>query len=1306
MENVSADQLISKPPRPSGMQAWEHSNLTLRQFRFWMLQAATPELPIERFLRVILIAPSLAIHLDAVWAWFSQAADAARARLVVDNGIPRLVFESTAEPVMHAQLDEGDDPATAAVEWVERTGWAMFRPGDRLHRHALLTMTDGRLLWATTANHLASDGRSGNLQYRHMADGLLAMARGEPLPTLQLLSFADNMAEERARELNSHGEAAQSTWSEWLTKHQVPFSLFGIHETSASITRPVGQATLSTELVTQLAAVCQLPDYFHRSVDITMANLFTALMAVWVWRHGGHQTQVIAVPFHGRTAAELNMIGFKSEILPLRIDLDPEQSFAALLQSVHAEARNSLTRRGQSIGNPLHAPNYGVVVSFNYQAAPTAGTPSDLERLHVEKHSGSPEFLNLSLTNSDTARGGMDVVMRFRPEITEQTEAVWLASGLHEAIRTLVQNPGVAIRDLCFPDAVSASRIEALATVDCPQVDHRWISRWQSRLADIGGRDALTHDASVLTHHQLADAAGRWLAFLGQQGLAKGDRVVMWMPTSNAMSAAWLGLMAAGGVHVPVHHDTPPDRVRELVENIGARFVMFAPELDVSRLIDVARCIRLDAPEVEALTSQPLGDPDPDALAHIFHTSGSTGIAKPIMVSHRALAASIHGWIKANRMQDGERIFHFYATTFDPWLTGIIPALWLGGTCITREQTRPPAADELLAILEEHRVSTLCTPTAYFHALCDLQIGPSVRRWVVGGEALAADKAMRFLRAQDTTNPTRLVNAYGPTETTIWACIVEADARHQTSVPIGRPLPTCGFRVADASGHPVPFGVPGELWITGPQVAEGYSGQPELTARQFVMRDSQCWYRTGDVVRLRKDGDLDYLGRSDRQVQIRGYRVEPGEIEIALRAVDGVKDALVVPVTTASTTALGAYIIHDHSDTDVDAQALRIELLRSLPEYKVPRWFIGMTEFPSNHNGKVDMSALPKLTTPDTGPPPDRLPTLTLWDLRLAFEEVLQLPRVGIDEDFFSLGGDSLLLVELIASIERRFGRTLEPIDVVRHPTVGGLAPLMETGRAKPGNLVVALQTGSLAPLFCIPGAGGIGVEFYALSRRLPSHQPVIVLRSSGTDGHSKPPASIELLLAEHERNILDWRAQQSETRPVQLMGYSLGGIFAYEVARRLQARGIPVAGLYLIDAHVATEAGWALFKRNAPSLRQRVKSLLKRSPNDVEQVALERELERAIGEDRIMEASRLGRLNLLCQAKLARDIHSVAADLPATYFLASRGPRREHAELWKQLIGQMEIEVIEGDHDGDLSIVREPNVARLSQALQQRLGV
>ncbi len=270
---------------------------------------------------------------------------------------------------------------------------------------------------------------------------------------------------------------------------------------------------------------------------------------------------------------------------------------------------------------------------------------------------------------------------------------------------------------------------------------------------------------------------------------------------------------------------------------------------------------------------------------------------------------------------------------------------------------------------------------------------------------------------------------------------------------------------------------------------------------------------------------------------------------------------------------------------------------------------------------------------------------------------------------------------------------------------IGGLAPLLEAGRSRRAELVVDLKEGTAAPLFCIPGAGCIGVEFYPLSRRLPDDQPLVVLRSSDTDGHDHPPANIDALLNEHVTHILKWREDHNETRPVLLMGYSLGGIFAWEVAQQLKARNILIGHVYLIDAHVATPEGRALFQRPKPGIRERVREFVKGKPLDEERGQLAAELDAARSSGSIMEATALGRYNLLMQASFYKDIHSQPADFNTTYFLAENGPRREHAELWKTLTPNLTIHDIPGDHDGDNAIFREPGVAGLAEKLIDSLG-
>lgn len=1279
--------------------------MTWRQYRFWAAQSLTPDTPLQRFFRVVWLPPALARAFESAWSIVARESDALCARLRVESRVPHIEFTAETPPVRHVHMQAGDDLAIGVEQWANQ-GVHTYGDGDFLYRNILVHVSDGTLLWLHGSSHLVSDGRSMDMLFDRLRRVMVLLSQQSPVVPFRFLSCAANMAAERQADLSRLARLGdRDVWSERLDGWKQPLQVFGVTASPGVGRKQKGVALLSRELTDRLHEVCASGRWLQRSAEMTLSNLLVALHAVWALKHGGQTRFVIGVPYHGRTPAEKDLIGFKSGMLPARVEVDPEQSIMDLVVSIHEEIATARKLDAPSIGNSFHEPTFPIANNFRYQRDLNIPPEEQLRRLEVPQPIGDPEWVSAEQQGRTDLPGAMRLTLTLREELLVQTTVDEVIDGFVHALEAVITNPEIRVRDIPFvsPAAGAALRARGEAVAGASKVT--WIRDWLLQIPGCADRPAIIHGDDVLTHGQLLANASRWATWLDSQSLARGQRVLVVARSGNALAALWLGLMSRGLTYVPVNPAMPDDQVLATVRDLDIRLVL----CDSGRLASLrdplaSRCVALDTLTVAGCGAADLSDAQPGEVAHIFHTSGSTGRPKAIAVSHAALATFIDSWVLVNAFLPGERLLHFYATTFDPWLTGIMTALKTGGTCVIEPQDAAPSGARLRALLERHAITTLCTPTAYFHAMCDFSTPSAVRRWIVGGEALAADKARRFITRQPHTG---LINAYGPTETTVWSCVLVVSDEHRDNVPIGAPLPSCGFRVTARSGDPVPTGVPGELWISGPQLAEGYVGQPELTDRQFVQRDGQRWYRTGDLVRWRKDGNLDFLGRIDRQVQVRGHRVEPAEIEIALRALPDIRDALVVPVALEASTALCGYVIPaDHQSPD--DTTLRSALLRVLPEYKVPKWLITVDAFPQSPNGKVDPSKLPAPQHIDRPAVPDRLPSLTLWDLRIVFEDVLRLPRVGIDESFFDLGGDSLRLVELLAAIEKRFGKALDATAVMAHPTIGGLAPLLEQQRTAPAELIVELrkgpENGSAPPLFCIPGAGGIGVEFYPLSRRLPDDQPVIVLRSSGTDGHSHPPATIDALLDEHIRHILTWRDDHNDTRPVRLMGYSLGGIFAWEIAQRLHARNIPVDHIFLIDAHVATDQGRALFQRPRAGLRERVRELVKGRPADDERRLLASELEEARRQGRIMDAASLGRYNLLVQASFYKDIHSQPASFQTTYFLAENGPRREHADAWKHLTPNLTIHTIPGDHDGDNAIVREPCVEALATIMLTKL--
>ena len=1271
----------------------------------------TPGRPLQRNFRATLLPRSLANHLERAWQIVAAAVDAARARLRLHDGIPCIEFGEAYEPLTVDRFVSGDHLGHSIEVWA-LPRWVSFHPDDFLIRQALLQDSDGQTYWLVTVSHLVCDGRSLDLLYAELVRVIHCLARGEMPVVRSFPSLAQSMAAEREQDDARQDIVAEQAMAQRIDGLKTQFSVFGVRIPPGDDSKIRGFEIFSRELTRDLISLAASPDWLFRTVDVTLSNMLTAIMAVWVFKHGGTRSFVIGIPHHGRISAQMDLVGFKSRMLPFCVEIDPEVRFSELVQAVHREGKERMQDIGVSIANPPYSPNYHVSSNYMFLVNPVEPPPEPLVRVEIPEPAGDPETVYAIWTPCSDDPERLRVGLGLKWPLMQYTDMDRIRSALRTTLESLTHNPELTVREMSFIDPESALFFRRMETPRIEDVGVTWLTQWIEGMSRYGHEPALELGEETLTHAELHNQATRWLTCLQTHGVKPGEPVVVWSASSGTLAAAYLAIVSCGAVYVPIHADRSIDQVADSCADLGAKLVLCTPGCEPGLPTEALSFQPLDALLVADFAAGTLLDPDADASAHIFHTSGSTGIAKPIHVSHRALAASIHSWIESTGMQPGERIFHFYATTFDPWLTGLLPTLWLGGACVIHDGVLPPSATQLLEVLRRHRISTLCTPTAYFHVLCDLRLPTHVMRWIVGGEALAADKAHRFLgtdtnarsdRPSNTpanTSATRLINAYGPTETTIWVSALTVTEQHTGAIPIGRPFATGGFRVADASGCATPFGVPGELWITGPQVGIGYWGQPELTARHFVERDGRRWYRTGDMVRWRKDGDLDFLGRLDRQVQVRGYRVEPGEIEQTLRALPDIADAVVVPRQLDTTTSLCAYVVLRDPSIEFLPHVMRSQLLRTMPEYKVPKWFVAVPAFPLNTNGKIDTSRLPAPNLDANQSQIIQLPSLTLWDLKLAFESVLSIENVGIDDDFFGLGGDSLQLVQLLATIKQRFNQDIDATQVIRHPTIGGLAPHLDTVLTGRSELVATLRSGRRAPLFCIPGAGGIGVEFYPISRHLPPDQPVLVLRSSGTDGQNLPPRTLSALLEEHVQQIITHRGQHV----VHLAGYSLGGNLVYETAHRLKALGIPVGELFILDSLAATSAGRALLLQPARPLSQRIKRWFRHDSGSRESAALALELKRAIAARRRMNPADLGRYNFIVQASMFKEINARPGQFSATYFLASDGEHAPHARIWASLIRDLDIVAVSGEHQGANALVRDPHAVKIADVIAEKL--
>ncbi|HEX2189661.1 MAG TPA: amino acid adenylation domain-containing protein, partial [Longimicrobiaceae bacterium] len=812
---------------------------------------------------------------------------------------------------------------------------------------------------------------------------------------------------------------------------------------------------------------------------------------------------------------------------------------------------------------------------------------------------------------------------------------------------------------------------------------------------------------------------------LQAEGVGPEVRVALLAGRSPGLLAGMMGILRAGGAFVPLDPSAPPERIAAVLLDSGARVLLAQEELRDRARGFAGAVVPLDGalPHWDA----PDMDVPPGALAYVIYTSGSTGAPKGVMVPHRALANLVHAEVELHGFGPWTRHFTTPPASFDASVGDVFPILACGGSLLVHPEPGELTGGEMLRFVREHGADAAGIPVALWsHWLEGLERGwdgeplPLPETTRVGGESLPIERARAWRRLGGGRS--RLFNHYGPTETTVVATVHPADDVEQRetvsgSVPIGRPVPGAEAHVLDRHLRPVPVGVAGELFAGGAQVARGYLGRPDLTAERFVpdpfsAEHGARMYRTGDRVRRLPDGVLEFLGRTDAQLKVRGFRVEPAEVEAALLEHPAVREAAVAvrPGPGGEARLVGWYVA---SGEGADPAALRRRLRSRLPDYLVPAALLEVDALPLTPNGKLDRAALPEpAAAPSAAYTAPRTPTERA--LADAWAEALGVERVGVHDDFFDLGGHSLAAARAVARVRERTGRDLPLAELFRGGTVERLARLLDGGEAPvPAAPVLRLRDGAGTPLFCVPAAGGMGAAYLRLARRL-DDRPVYALQARGLAPGERPDATVEEMAARHLEAVRAARPRG----PYLLAGWSVGGTVAFEMARRLCAAGEEVSLLALIDS-------WAPLDGNRPPAADDADLLLllaadlgvRAEPGAL--AALHRELRALPGDARLTrfeawarrldstlpELDRAGLRRRLAVYRAAAD--AVAAYRPGLYpgrvtLFRARGGHRPEPDprlRWRELTDRaLDVREVEGSHH---SIVVGADVEGLAAALR-----
>jgi amino acid adenylation domain-containing protein/thioester reductase-like protein len=1059
--------------------------LTEAQLGIWTGQQLDPASPAYNTAEYAEISGPLDVTvLEAAIRRVVDETEALSAGLQVDDdGRPWLLPGETPDWPFHMLDLSGEaDPMAAARAWMDQdVATPIDLTTDALFGHAVLKLAPGRHLWYHRVHHIALDGFGLALVARRVAAVHTALVKGEPAGEADFGSLQAVVEEDAAYQSSPQRERDREHWLERCSGRPEPVTLAG---------RSAGRSAAFLRAVFDVApGTADGMRDLAQAASVTWSDVFLAACAAYLHRLTGAREVALGLPVMGRLgSASLRVPGMVLNIVPLRVPVDPGtglRELAAVVAGRMREDRPHHRYRYEHLRQDLGLSGergklYGPAVNimpFDY------GLDFAGSRAVVHNVSAGP-VEDISINVYDRADGaGLRIAMDGNPACVDETELDAHGRRLLSFLDAALAEPGRPLRDLDLLLEDERQRLLAEWNGTAREVPSGTVTElFERQAARTPEAVAMVCGDSALTYRSLNARANRLARLLVERGAAPERRVALLLPRSADLVAALFAVLKAGAAYLPLEPGLPARRLRSMLDDARPTLLvttkelaapllsLAAPEPDAVRPFPPDGLVLLDDPAVrDALGSgtdsaapleADLTDDDrraplrPGSPAYLIYTSGSTGRPKGVIVRHDGLSNLYHHHLREMYLPEtaalgGTRLRAALTATlaFDTSWEGLFWMIAGHELHLVEDEVRRDA-EAMVEYITDHGIDFLDVTPSYAEELLAAGLLAPGRRAprvvALGGEAAGRTLWQRLRSAPATVG----YNLYGPTECTIdtlW-CRLEDSA---TPI-VGRPVANTRAYVLDASLRLLPPGATGELYLSGVALARGYHGRPELTAERFVADPhgppGALMYRTGDLARRRFDGDLEYLGRADEQVQIRGFRVEPGEVEAVLLEHPGVAQAaVVVREDVPGAASLAAYVVPADSTGDLAPAALRAHTADRLPTYMVPAAFVSLPKLPLNANGKLDRRALP---APDRAAgSPGRRPRTSL-ERRLCelFAETLGLAEVGLDDDFFDLGGHSLLVTRLAGRIRRELGAAVRAGVLFERSTVGRLAELLAEG--------------------------------------------------------------------------------------------------------------------------------------------------------------------------------------------------------------------------------------------------------------------
>ncbi|MCB5906084.1 amino acid adenylation domain-containing protein [Streptomyces sp. SF28] len=1050
-----------------------------------------------------------------------------------------------------------------------------------LGRARLLVLGERHHVLLLTMHHSVFDGWSMEVLYRELGLLYAASVSGIPDPLPEpVRQYADYARAQRAEAAGEEFAAQAAYWQQQLAGAPALLPLPADRPRPPEQDHHGGRVSfcLDEELTAALRSVARKSG----------GTLFVAVLTGWsvlLARLTGQSDIVVGTPTANRGHGDTKgLIGFFVNSLPLRVDLSGTPTAAAALKRVRGVVRGALDHQDLPFErivelvnpprSPAHTPLFQTMCAWVSDQQGMLTLP-DIDVQPLDIPDAAAKFdLALSVTETDgRVVGHLDYACALFDRATVER----YAGHLRNLLTAMAEWPGTGIADLPLMDEEETRRLVAdwdagrpAAVLDASDAPDGLVRRFDDQVRLRPDAPALVCGDVRHSYAELDLRANRLAHALAARGAGPGQVVGVHAGRTAELVVGILGILKAGAAWLPLDPGQPAARLAAMAEDAAPALVLSdaddPPGPWPSLRAVEAEATREDAPDVRIPASQP---------AYVIYTSGSTGRPKGVAVPHTAVLNLFDTWLARMGAEPGEASSAWSGIGFDASVHELLLPLTTGGTLHLVPDDLRGDPEALLAWMREHRIGQAFLPPAYVKWIDEdparRLAGLRLRRLLTGVESLPE---MALYRLTQHLPGLRVCYGYGPTEATLYSTAYYDPQPLERQCPIGRPLPGTRMYLLDDRLRPVPAGVAGEVYLGGAGLAQGYLHRPDLTEERFIADPfvpGERLYRTGDLARRLPDGNAEYLGRSDDQVKLRGFRIEPGEVEAAVLALDGVREAAVfADRDTDGQLRLVAGIGRGDAPPRLPHE-WRALLAARLPDYMIPALFVEVPSLPLNRSGKLDRAALVEraraaaTTQVNVAGPRDHI-ELSLYQM---WQEILLTEDIGISDSFFDLGGTSLSAIKMAHGVRERLGETVAVRDIMLHPTIEDLGGLIRRGAAgRPASNLIAFRAGSSGRrVVCVHPGGGTAFCYLSLAKVLPDSVGLYGIQSPGVNPGESFLPSVEAMAEAYLRLI-----EPLGDGPLVLTGLSYGGLVAHEMGRRLADAGRTGVSVVLLDTQATDD--------------------------------------------------------------------------------------------------------------------------------------